>query len=269
MTEGGYIAIARGFFDHPVFACDPFTEREAFQWLLFEAAWKARTVRRGNTVFELRRGELAHSERFMAEAWQWSRSKVTRFLKKLIENRMIERKSNHDASHIIVCNYDKYQNPRTTKRATSEPPANHQRTKLEEGNQVTNKPKKEEAPDGAPTPDSELSKVLDQTRTQAVIEHRKKKRAPLTAHAASLLARKFAACADPNAAADAMVANGWQGFEPGWLTNRDQPRANGPPRQRTYADAAMKIIAESNIEPSSPSIGDDDVKFLPSAAGRS
>jgi uncharacterized protein YdaU (DUF1376 family) len=75
----------------------------------------------------------------------------------------------------------------------------------------------------------ELKTVLDDEHAKAVIEHRQKLRKPLTAHAAKLLASKLAKCPDANAAADAMVMAGWQGFEPSWLENR----AHGPPKQNT------------------------------------
>src|SRR5690606_402756 len=83
----------------------------------------------------------------------------------------------------------------------------------------------------APTPRQQLETVLDAERAQAVIEHRQRIRKPLTAHAARLLADKFAAVDDPNAAADAMIANGWQGFEADWLDNR-QPRQRAGPAHR-------------------------------------
>ena len=69
------------------------------------------------------------------------------------------------------------------------------------------------------TPREELLRVLDEQRADAVIEHRRKKY-PLTTHAAKLLAGKFALAPDANAAADAMIANGWRGFEPEWISNR-------------------------------------------------
>lgn len=88
-----------------------------------------------------------------------------------------------------------------------------------------------------PTPKAELASVLDDQHVSAVIDHRQRIRKPLTAHAAKLLAGKFAQCPDPNAAADAMVANGWTGFEPGWM--EDRQRGTGPPgrpREPTLAD---------------------------------
>jgi len=67
-----------------------------------------------------------------------------------------------------------------------------------------------------PTPRNALEKVLDRERSLAVIEHRKRKRAPLTLHAAELLAKRLALFADPNAAADKMIEKGWQSIEPTW-----------------------------------------------------
>lgn len=70
------------------------------------------------------------------------------------------------------------------------------------------------------TPRDELAEVLDVERSGAVIEHRKRLRKPLTAYAARLLASKFAETGDPNAAADAMISNGWQGFKPEWMDRK-------------------------------------------------
>ena len=96
------------------------------------------------------------------------------------------------------------------------------------------------------TPINELSKIIDNEHAQAVIDHRSKLRKPLTAHAAKLLAGKFAKLTNPNDGADAMIANGWQGFEPDWLLNRNGPRFNGPAQKRTLMDAARDWIAEGD-----------------------
>ncbi|MBB3313657.1 hypothetical protein FHT78_005451 [Rhizobium sp. BK196] len=92
-------------------------------------------------------------------------------------------------------------------------------------------PKGGSSPTAKPTPRSELMVVLDPIHVDAVFEHRQRIGKPLTAHAAKLLAGKFARCADPNSAADAMIANGWQGFEPEWLDNRTMPRGQPPPQR--------------------------------------
>jgi hypothetical protein len=124
-----------------------------------------------------------------------------------------------------------------------------------------------------PTPRTELEAVLDASRAEAVIDHRNRIRKPLTAHAAHLLAGKFARCPDPNAAADAMIANGWQGFEPGWL---DRPSARaGPtiiPIKDTAANAARRRIeALQNEQHRETSAADDHQSAagsVPLLAGR-
>lgn len=117
----GYIAISRDFFDHPAFAAEVFTEREAFQWLIKEAAWKERTVRRGRVTVTLQRGQLAHALSFMAEAWGWeSKTRVTRFLNRLKKLEIIDTLAERDATRITICNYDKYQSNGNAHRNASD-----------------------------------------------------------------------------------------------------------------------------------------------------
>lgn len=113
--------------------------------------------------------------------------------------------------------------------------ASQPRARVEKTQQTIDKPNgKNKTP--SVTQRQHLETVLDAERAEAVIEHRKRIRKPLTAHAAKLLAGKLGRCSDPNAAADAMVSNGWQGFEPEWLENRNSPRAP-PTRQNVLEDA--------------------------------
>lgn len=107
--SGGVFAVARNIFEHPKFATEPFTEREAWIWLIREAAWRKRTVRVGKKVCSLERGQLASTTRFMAAKWQWSEAKVRRFLKSLKSDAMIDAVSDALATQITICNYDEYQ----------------------------------------------------------------------------------------------------------------------------------------------------------------
>ena len=109
MSERGVVAIDRGIFDHACFADEPFTEREAWQWLIMEAAWKKRTRRVGHAVVALERGQLAASLRFMAERWGWSKDKVARFLHRLGDHGMIETSTATGVCIITIKNYDVYQ----------------------------------------------------------------------------------------------------------------------------------------------------------------
>jgi hypothetical protein len=49
----GTFNVARGVFDHPVFAREPFTEREAWLWLIAEAQWKPVRKRVGRVIIAL------------------------------------------------------------------------------------------------------------------------------------------------------------------------------------------------------------------------
>lgn len=81
-----------------------------------------------------------------------------------------------------------------------------------------------------------LGAVLDAEHASAVLDHRKTKKCALTVFAAKLLAKQFALCPDPNAAAEEMIIRGWQGFKAEWLVARSQQRTG----KRNFADVAME-----------------------------
>jgi len=129
MSERGVFAIDRGVFDHECFAPEPFTEREAWMWLIAEAAWKPRGRRIGRVVVSLGRGQLAASLRFMAERWQWNKDKVDRFLERLRVCDMIETAAATGITVITIRNYDTYQKvslPYATAAATTNETATRQ-----------------------------------------------------------------------------------------------------------------------------------------------
>jgi len=72
-----------------------------------------------------------------------------------------------------------------------------------------------------PTPRQRLLVVLDADHAEAVLDHRQRLRKPLTEHAAKLMALELAKFPNPNAAADRMIAKGWQSIDVTW------PEASG------------------------------------------
>lgn len=80
----------RGWQKHPVFPNEPFTAREAWEWLIAEAYWREGRMRAGKFVATLQRGQLCASVRYLADCWQWEKSKAERFLKRLKTETMIE-----------------------------------------------------------------------------------------------------------------------------------------------------------------------------------
>lgn len=120
MSERGVFAVDRGIWDHPELDSDePFSRREAWIWLISEAAWKPCRVRVGEVRVNLRRGQLAHSIRFMADKWRWSKSAVARFLDILKTGTMIGTESGTGVTVITICNYDEYQRVSLPDRDTS------------------------------------------------------------------------------------------------------------------------------------------------------
>jgi DNA-binding transcriptional MocR family regulator len=72
-----------------------------------------------------------------------------------------------------------------------------------------------------------LALVVGESHAQAVVDHRKSIRKPLTDRAAELLAKEFAKTPDPQAAADQMIMNGWQGFNAQWGNKQNNQGNSG------------------------------------------
>ena len=99
----------RGWMSDPDFADEKFTEREAFQYLIENAAWKDRNFRVKNKVCKLQRGQLTASYRFLAMAWKWKKDKVDNFLNIMRDVGKIQTDNQTGQTVITICNYSKYQ----------------------------------------------------------------------------------------------------------------------------------------------------------------
>lgn len=139
MSDRGVFAVDRGIWADPDFADEPFSEREAFLWLISEAAWRPTRVRIGHHQVDLARGQCAFSTRFMAEKWKWSEARVRRYLGRLISAEIICTRTDKIATHITIQKYDRFQRVSlpdaevaTHTRRTSDAPATHLRRKEED-----------------------------------------------------------------------------------------------------------------------------------------
>ncbi len=107
--SGGFFQVHRSIFDHEAFSREPFTEREAFIWLVGEAAFKDHErVISGKRIY-VKRGELAHSYRWLAERFKWSLGKLQRYTKRLKSIHMVGTRTDTGILVISICNYDRYQ----------------------------------------------------------------------------------------------------------------------------------------------------------------
>jgi hypothetical protein len=139
----GHLALSRKMFDgnDALWEGDePFDRRSAWIDLLQLAAINPRRRIVGTAVIVLDRGEALASERFLAARWHWTRGKVERFLALLEKLGRIARKTSHGSSQVpgivSIVNYDTYNTPRTTSRASDraagEPGTSQVRAKEEE-----------------------------------------------------------------------------------------------------------------------------------------
>jgi hypothetical protein len=110
VSERGVFAIDRGAWEHDFLADpQPFSRREAWFWIVSEAAWKKHRRRILGRPIDVQRGQLAASYRFIASKWQWSEARVRRFVRGLISEGMVDAKTDAGLTVITVCNYDRYQ----------------------------------------------------------------------------------------------------------------------------------------------------------------
>ena len=107
----------------------PYDRSQAWMWLIFEACGKkeGREILRdfGGKKRMIREewGQLTHSQRFISEAWDWSRQRVRTFLQHLSNTNppMITLNVAQQIDQITICNFKDYQKPKTNKQPSSSP----------------------------------------------------------------------------------------------------------------------------------------------------
>lgn len=104
-----FFKVERGWLDSEVWGGEPYSQREAWAWMIESAEWKEAVRSILGRPVKLKRGQFSHSIRFMAEKFQWSTNRVLRFLEKLKTWNMIDAKSETGQIIITICNYTKYQ----------------------------------------------------------------------------------------------------------------------------------------------------------------
>jgi hypothetical protein len=115
MKSAGHINVARSIFDHPMFDDGkPLSQREAWLWLISNAAWRPMQVMvrngRSQQLVSLERGQLTYSRSFLCKAWSWSSDKTVRtFLARLEREHMIDLQTGQLQTVISICNYGVFQ----------------------------------------------------------------------------------------------------------------------------------------------------------------
>jgi len=127
MAGRGFYRMARGWQEGALFGADAFSKRDAWVWMIEEAAYVPRDLVVGGKVVKLTRGQFCHSLRFMAKAWKWDEAKVRRFIARAKTLSQIDASSDAGQTVITICNYDKYQSPSQANDAACDAQTTQQR----------------------------------------------------------------------------------------------------------------------------------------------
>ncbi|MHA0335810.1 hypothetical protein [Sphingomonas aquatilis] len=148
----GFYLMHRGWQGNPVFRNEEFSKRDAFVWLIEEAAYRPTRIHAATGALDLKRGQLSHSLRFMAKAWRWDEAKVRRFLASLVKAEIIDAATDAGQTVVTICNYDKYQAPIPANDAGDDAGTTQQRRSDDANLKEGNKGKKEEEGEAKASP---------------------------------------------------------------------------------------------------------------------
>lgn len=113
-----WFAVSRDVFSHPVVGIHnrPFTEFEAWLWLISRAAYAPRRENNKGVTIVIDPGHLMAAHAFLEREWMWTVARVRHFLKRLETEAMITRYTNtlpanrnNQIQIISICNYTTYQ----------------------------------------------------------------------------------------------------------------------------------------------------------------
>lgn len=112
----GTVNISRKLWQNTVLSDGPFSQREAWIWMIAHAAYKAHDRTVNGKIVRVERGQLAASYRFLAEKFGWKRETTRRFIEKLSgtangtpDGTLIGTDTGTGVLRITIRNYDKYQ----------------------------------------------------------------------------------------------------------------------------------------------------------------
>jgi len=196
------------------------------------------------TLFTVKRGDSINSLETWSKRWNWTKSKVRRFLELLQSDEMIVIKNEHKTTRLTVCNYDSYQD----KRNADETQTKHRRN----ADETRVKPNKNEKNDNNDNNDNNIfsfrssliSLCIDSVLVDEWLKVRKAKKAVNTETAFKGLVREInKSKLTPTKAIELAVENSWSGFKADWVNNQ-KPTAQV--KQAPHAIGRKDFFADLN-----------------------
>jgi hypothetical protein len=109
--KDGWIKLYRSSFENRLYFDEPFTRFQAWIDLLLLANHKDGSFFKRGNIVKVPRGTVARSMKELADRWQWSEAKVSRFIQFLESEyiRQVKAQKSNVTTLITILNYDRYQ----------------------------------------------------------------------------------------------------------------------------------------------------------------
>lgn len=226
----------RGWMENDMFADEPYTEREAWEWLIEHASYDGKQVYNilGEPVI-LKVGQLSYAYSYMAKAWNWNKTKVCRFITKIRKWNAIEVENETLQMIITICNYSQYQGD--VKKSETD----MKRKPQQKRNQYNRKEVKEV---------NNIPPIVPQGVWDRFLEMRKKKGKPPTDYACELILNKLTTWKqrghDPTEILQTSIENGWTTvYEPKGKRNET---SNGHKTAGDILDETFKELYPDHVD---------------------
>jgi hypothetical protein len=223
MSDFGYCLAYRKAWTHPIFK----DLREAAIWnFLYQNAFWEEGVRNFNGhLFELKRGQIVVTPRFLAKGFGMTEKGARLVMQKLEKHKMLSIKGTNKGSIVTICNYDIFQDIKKTKgEQEDDQRENRGRTKGANKNtyntiNTDNTIIGDASPPKTPKGDFVLPDWIHQQDWKDFEEVRRKIKKPMTDRARAAIVAKLEKMMnegkDPREVLENSIRNGWQDvYEP-------------------------------------------------------
>ena len=105
----GWVKIHRILSENPLWTCEPFSRGQAWVDLILLANHSDSFFFRRGVKINIARGQVGHSEVALSDRWQWSRTKVRKFLNDLEKEQQIVQQKSNTGQVVTLLNYETYQ----------------------------------------------------------------------------------------------------------------------------------------------------------------
>lgn len=109
MADEGWVKVHRKVQNNPLWTAEPFTRGQAWIDLILLANHKDGYIYVRDHKIQVKRGQVGWSENRLSKRWQWSRTKVRKFLDDLEKEQQLKQEKSKSYSLLTLINYNDYQ----------------------------------------------------------------------------------------------------------------------------------------------------------------